>query len=182
MNSAVGQELLGVDGVRCRGGRIASNETYTVVEVSDETLTLEAPDASQRVVTLKAARQCTKRPYARTGHSTQGLSLGTKLFIHDWRSMMATHRWLRTAISRCSTLDIILVEGSQGVRNDRIRAEARIALHRADDTAKGFVRADTYRRPGPATRSAASAIPAPSVPSPWIRTGRSTGGPTTCRT
>ena len=94
------------------------------------------------MVTLKAARQYTKRPYARTGHSTQGLSLGTKLFIHDWRSMMATHRWLRTAISRCSTLDIILVEGSQGVRNDRIRAEARIALHRADDTAKGFVWAE----------------------------------------
>jgi hypothetical protein len=139
---AVGQELLGVDGVRCRGGRIASNETYTVVEVSDETLTLEAPDTSQRVVTLKAARQYLKRPYARTGHSTQGLSLGTRLFIHDWRSMMATHRWLRTAISRCSTLDVILVEGSGGVRNDRIKAEARVALHRADDLAKGFVWAE----------------------------------------
>ena len=41
-----GQELLGVDGVRCRGGRIASSESYTVLEVGANALTLAAPDGS----------------------------------------------------------------------------------------------------------------------------------------
>ena len=97
---SVGQELLGVDGARCRGGRIASNESYNVLEVGTDTLTLAAPDGSQRVVTLAAAKRYLKRPYCRTGHSTQGLSLGDRIYVHDWRSVMATHRWLRTVANR----------------------------------------------------------------------------------
>ena len=135
---AVGQELLGVDGVRCRGGRIASNESYTVLEVDDKGLTLTAPDGSQRTVTLAAAKRYLKRPYSRTGHSTQGLSLGDRIFIHDWRSAMATHRWMRTAVSRCGTLDIILVDGSEGLRSNWRVNQARIDAHRAADLAKGF--------------------------------------------
>jgi hypothetical protein len=135
---AAGQELLGVDGVRCRGGRIASNETYTVLEVDDKGLTLTAPDGSQRVVTLAAAKRYLKRPYCRTGHSTQGLSLGDRIYIHDWSSAMATHRWVRTAVSRCGTLDIILVDGSEGLRSNWQASQARIAAHRAADLAKGF--------------------------------------------
>jgi hypothetical protein len=133
-----GQELLGVDGVRCRGGRIASNESYNVLEVGADALTLAAPDGSQRVVTLAAAKRYLKRPYCRTGHSTQGLSLGDRIYIHDWRSAMATHRWLRTAVSRCGTLDIILVEGSEGLRNNWHVNEARIEAHRVADIAKGY--------------------------------------------
>ena len=136
---AVGQELLGVDGVRCRGGRIASNESYTVLEVNDAAgLTLTAPDGSQRVVTLAAAKRYLKRPYCRTGHSTQGLSLGDRIYIHDWSSAMATHRWLRTVVSRCGTLDIILVDGSTGLRNDWRVNESRIEAHRVADRAKGY--------------------------------------------
>ena len=52
---------------------------------------------------------------------------------------MATHRWLRTVVSRCGTLDIILVEGSDGLRmrNNWHVNESRIEAHRAADTAKG---------------------------------------------
>ena len=38
---------------------------------------------------------------------------------------MATHRWLRTAVSRCGTLDIILAEGSEGLRSNWHVNEAR---------------------------------------------------------
>ena len=135
---AAGQELLGVDGVRCRGGRIASNESYQVLEVDDAGLTLTAPDGSQRVVTTAAARRYLKRPYCRTGHSTQGLSLGDRIYVHDWRGAMATHRWMRTVASRCGTLDIVLVDGSAGVRNNWNVSESRITAHRAADMARGF--------------------------------------------
>jgi len=51
---------------------------------------------------------------------------------------MATHRWLRTAVSRCGTLDIIFVEGSEGLHNNCHVNEARIEAHRVADIAKGF--------------------------------------------
>ena len=80
----VGEELLGVDGTRCRGGRIASNETYSVVAFYEADLGLTAPDGSFRTVKLEqAARFLTgKRPYCRTGHSTQGLSLDDRIYLH----------------------------------------------------------------------------------------------------
>jgi hypothetical protein len=134
----IGQELLGVDGTRCRGGRIASNESYTVLAVNDDGLTLAAPDGSQRVVTTAMTKRYLKRPYCRTGHSTQGLSLGDRIYIHDWKSSMATHRWLRTVVSRCGTLDIILVEGSEGLRNSWQVNQSRIESHRVADNAKGY--------------------------------------------
>ena len=70
------------------------------------------PDGSDRTLTLAAAAKYLKRPYCYTGHATQGLSLGAKIFVHDWDSFMATHRWIRTVMSRCGTLDIVLVNGS----------------------------------------------------------------------
>ena len=79
-----GQTLLGVDGCRCKGGkRIYSNMSYQVEEVTETHLTVKAPDGSTRTLTLDAARSFLKRPYCRTGHSTQGLSLGAKIYVHD---------------------------------------------------------------------------------------------------
>ncbi len=135
----VGEELLGVDGTRCRGGRIASNETYTVVSVDTVDLKLAAPDGSSRTVKLEQAARYLKRPYCRTGHSTQGLSLGDRIFIHDVDCHMATHRWMRTVVSRCRTLDIIIVTNSSGVRMRNVDVKSRIAGHTASDTAAGFV-------------------------------------------
>ena len=94
---------------------------------------------------MAAAKRYLKRPYCRTGHSTQGLNLGDRIYLHDWKSQMATHRWVRTAVSRCSTLDIVLVDGSEGVRGNWRANLARIEAHKAADRARGFVwAADAY--------------------------------------
>jgi len=135
----VGEELIGVDGTRCRGGRIASNETYVVADVNEADLRLVAPDGSCRTVKLEQAARYLKRPYCRTGHSTQGLSLGDRIYIHDTTSHMATHRWMRTVVSRCRTLDIIIVTGSGGVTASKVDISSRIAGHTAADLAAGFV-------------------------------------------
>ena len=51
---------------------------------------------------------------------------------------MATHRWIRTVMSRCTTLDIILVNGSEGAQPNVIDIYKRIAGHIAVDKAKKF--------------------------------------------
>ena len=52
---------------------------------------------------------------------------------------MATHRWMRTVVSRCRTLDIIIVANSSGVRMRNVDVKSRIAGHTTADTAAGFV-------------------------------------------
>ena len=140
-----GQLLLGVDGCACKGGRICSNMTYQVHEVTDAHLTVKAPDGSARTLTLNAASKFLKRSYCMTGHATQGLSLGGRIYVHDWKSHMATHRWIRTVMSRCGTLDIILVNGSEGVQANYINISNRLMGHIIADKAKQFTwDADNY--------------------------------------
>jgi hypothetical protein len=135
---AIGEELLGASSYKCKGGRVASNEMYTVAEVSADSVTVSAADGSLRTMTMKVAHSRLKRGYCRTGHSTQGLSLGPTLYLHDTTSCMASHRWARTAVSRCSSLNIILVTGSVGMRSNAINIAGRIAGHVASDEAKKF--------------------------------------------
>ena len=49
---------------------------------------------------------------------------------------MATHRWIRTVVSRCSSLDIILVENSEGLKINFKATEMRISNHKETDIAK----------------------------------------------
>ena len=74
-----------------------------------------------------------------TCDASQGLSLGDRIYVHDWRSHMADHEWVRTAVSRCGTLDIILVNGSTGLTTNFIDIGKRLAGHLAADRAKQFV-------------------------------------------
>ncbi len=86
----IGQELLGADGCRCEGGRIASNETYVVCEfIKNDEIDLTAPDKSRRTLSLVMANKYLKRLYFRTAHSSQGLTLGDKIYIHDYKRKMA---------------------------------------------------------------------------------------------
>ena len=133
-----GQTLFGVDGCKCKGGRIYSNMSYQVEGVTDTHLTVKDPIGRARTLTLEAARRFLKRPYCWTGHATQGLSLGARIYVHDWKSHMATHRWIRTVMSRCGTLDIILVNGSEGAQPTRVDISKRLAGHVAADKAKHF--------------------------------------------
>ena len=119
--------------------------SYQVDEVTETHLTVKDPQGSARTLTRTAAAQFLKRPYCRTGHSTQGLSLGARIYVHDWKSHMASHRWIRTVMSRCGTLDIILVNGSEGARSDYIDINKRIVGHIKADKAKQFAwKAEDY--------------------------------------
>ena len=57
---------------------------YEVKEVTETHLTLTAQDGSCRTLTLESAAKYLKRPYCMTGHATQGLSLGARIYVHDW--------------------------------------------------------------------------------------------------
>ena len=98
-------------GLRCRGGRINSSALYEVVAVSGSHVTVRGRDGKERSPTLAAAEKALTRPHARTNHAAQGSSIEGTIYIHDWRSPMATHTWLRTAVSRSTTCDVVLVEG-----------------------------------------------------------------------
>ena len=135
----IGEELLGVDGCTCKGGRISPNESYTVVSADDDNIKLAAPNGSFRNISIQQAARWLKRPYCRTGHSTQGLSLGDKIYIHDTSSHMATHRWMRTVVSRCRTLDIIIVTNSEGIKSNQVSVRSRIQQHISSDDSAGFV-------------------------------------------
>ena len=65
--------------------------------------------------------------------------MGARIYVHDWNTHMATHRWIRTVMSRCGTLDIILVKGSKGVRGRQTDIFMRVVGHTVDDRAKEFV-------------------------------------------
>jgi hypothetical protein len=59
---------------------------------------------------------------------------------------MADHRWTRTAVSRCSTLDIILVRHRMRDAGAGFDIAARIEGHRRADAAHGFAPADDLGR------------------------------------
>ena len=92
---------------------------------------------------MAAAKKALVRPHARTNHAAQGSSIDGTIFVHDWNTPMATHVWLRTAISRSTTCDIVLVDAPARRRypaGDHI--SARIVNHRATDSAKGLAWVD----------------------------------------
>ena len=101
-------------------------------------MVLTAMDGTVRELDLKKVPSVLRRPFSRTGHGTQGMSLGNKLYIHDIGTYLADYRWFRTAISRCSTLDITIITGSQKENFDRNEVGRRIAGHIAEDKKKGF--------------------------------------------
>ena len=78
-----GQTLFGVNGCKCKGGRIYSNRSYQVEGVADTHLTVKDPIGRARTLTLEAARRFLKRPYCWTGHACQGITMGKKIYVHD---------------------------------------------------------------------------------------------------
>jgi hypothetical protein len=84
------------------------------------------------------ANKYLKRPYCRTAHSSQGLTLGDKMYIHNYKSNLANHRWMRTAISRCRTLNMVLVNHTHTSVSAHASIERRIEGHKQVDNEKKF--------------------------------------------
>ncbi len=84
------------------------------------------------------ANKCLKRPYCRTAHSSQGLTSGDKIYIHDYKTNRANHRWMRTAISRCRTLNIVLVNHTHTSVSAHASVQRRIEGHKQADNEKKF--------------------------------------------
>ena len=81
-----------------------------------------------------------RRMYCRTVHSTQGVTLGNRIYIHDFgHKLMCNDRWLRTAISRCGTLDITIVQNTPSCKQSNIDIACRISSHKAADIEKKLV-------------------------------------------
>ncbi len=96
-------------------------------------------NGAARVLTRASLGKFLSRPYCCTGHSAQGLTLGKRLYIHDAESHMANHRWMRTAVSRCGTLDIILVSSvTQAPNLSNSILSSKIASHIASDKLRKF--------------------------------------------
>jgi len=125
----------------CKGKkRISSSDSYVIESIDKKAgkMVLAASDSSPRELDLYKVPQVLKRPYSRTCHSVQGVSLGNTIYVHDVGTPMATYAWVRTAISRCSTLDITIVSGSGMQAFDYHGVHNRIAGHQAADKEKGF--------------------------------------------
>ena len=114
--------------------KINSNAVYTIQEISDTHLTIRGKDDCDRVLTIASSTKLLRRPWCQTGHSIQGQTLGNKLYIHDAQTAMATARWLRTAVTRCQTLDITLVKYKDPMRVPKRIIENRIRNHIQADT------------------------------------------------
>tara|TARA_R110000868_G_scaffold230985_4_gene484290 strand:- start:3128 stop:6841 length:3714 start_codon:yes stop_codon:yes gene_type:complete len=111
----IGEHLLGGQTKSVSTGKINRNSSYYVVAVDNKFVTVESPDHTQSKVRLNKAEKILLRPYCRTAHSTQGISMGNKIFIHDIDSFMVDHRWMRTAVSRCGTFNIVIVMKSNSL-------------------------------------------------------------------
>jgi hypothetical protein len=137
----VGDKVVGADGgCRGRGGRINSNASYSVLAVSGTHVKLVGKDGGEREITNEVAAKKLARPYVNTCHAYQGTSLGPTVYIHDWASPMATHRWVRTAVSRATSMNIVLVDSpvqAAPVVSGTLVA-GRIAGHAAADAVKGM--------------------------------------------
>ena len=136
----VGDVLRGASGgCRCRGGRINSSALYEVVAVGDTHIKVRGRDDREKEPPVAAAAKALVRPHARTNHAAQGSSIDGRIYVHDWNTPMATHVWLRTAVSRSTTCDVVLVDTPARQRYPAAgHIAARIANHRATDIGKGM--------------------------------------------
>ena len=133
----VGDEVVGKTYAVVAGKRkINTNTMYTVREVLEKHLIIVDSDGNERKLSRASSAKLLRRPWCRTGHSMQGRTIGDKLYIHDANTWMASARWLRTAITRCRTLDIILVTYVDPLRVPERVVQQRIRNHKNEDARK----------------------------------------------
>jgi hypothetical protein len=117
---AVGRKYSRVAGKR----KINSNKRYTVTVITPKHLTVVGLDGAERTMTLRSSSDLLRRPWCFTGHAIQGQTLGDSLCIHDVNTNLITARWFRTAVTRCRTLDIVLVSHDDPMRLSKWKIKA----------------------------------------------------------
>ena len=112
----IGQTLLGTGSYAFAGGVIRSNEPYKVVAINEACKMLTVSCNTSNTVggtmfmTFSQASKWLRYGYCRSCHSVQGLTYNDRIYIHNTTHSMATKIWLRTAVSRCTSLNIIIVQ------------------------------------------------------------------------
>jgi hypothetical protein len=98
-----------------KGGkvRIASNNIYTIKAIDGDNVSLLSLDDKYFTLDITYLGSEFKRDCAVTCHSSQGLTLGKKLYVHDYLHPGLDNRWYFTALTRCSSLDIIFVKSPE---------------------------------------------------------------------
>ena len=133
----VGDVAIGKTWAKVGKHKINSNSEYLVTEIMQSQMTVKGQDGILRTMKKDRVSKLFKRPWCRTGHSIQGQTVGDKLYIHDPDSFLATARWLRTAVTRCKTLDIILVTFQNPCHMASKTIQQRISNHVIVDRRKG---------------------------------------------
>ena len=137
MDWKVGDVAIGKTWARIGKNKINSNSEYFVTEITESQMTVKGRDGILRNVKREQVHGLFKRNWCRTGHSIQGRTIGEKLYIHDPDSYFATARWLRTAITRCQTMDITLVTFRNPCHMSHRVIRQRIKNHVIADKKKG---------------------------------------------
>lgn len=90
---------------------VASNALYWIMaHTSDgQRYKIKTDDDKVFWVSRSELKQEFSRPYCCTCHSSQGLSLGTELYIHDFGNFALSPRWYYTAFTRASSMNITFV-------------------------------------------------------------------------
>lgn len=117
--------------------KINSNKRYTVTAITPMHLTVVGLDGVEPTMTLRSSSDLLRQPWCFTGHAIQGQTLGDGLCIHDVKTNLITARWFRTAITRCRTLDIVLVTHDDLMRLSKRKIQARINEHKYVDREAG---------------------------------------------
>jgi len=102
------------------GGRnssvfLNSNCLYTIKDMSNpQQIEIATEDDRVLFATKEDLPRSFNRTHACTCHSSQGLTLGDTVYIHDYGIPMhpstPADRWNFTAITRCSTMNVVFVK------------------------------------------------------------------------
>ena len=86
--------------------RMHTNTLYTAAYHNEACIVIATQDSILTQINGSTYRKHFCAPHARTCYSLQGMTVGTSLNVFDTKYHMVDKRWLITALSRCTTLDI----------------------------------------------------------------------------
>jgi hypothetical protein len=125
----IGQELLARKTVKNKG--IYCNATYNITKIENDHIYLN--DIKMSMKTARNKETGAFPAIARTNHSIQGLTAGDKIAIWNINSPYVDKEWIRTAITRASTLDVLIVDDNIEEKKRRKYFRRKIEGYRGQD-------------------------------------------------